>query len=176
MLALAGGGCSRVRKIAGPEVVFPRLDSARQQFYYAAQFDEQTLVGKGPEKGEERLRRIIAAYQTVLDHFPDDQLFAPLAQAAIGNCYFRMKDYRKTIQVFKRLQDRYPNYPFIHAEAEWKIGRSYDLLGNSSQAKRHYKRCIDTFGRSKNDQIQAIVSMCKQFYIQPSVPGRPTKG
>ena len=99
-----------------------------------------------------------------------------MSQAAIGNCYFRMKDYRKTMQVFKRLQERYPNYPFIHCEAEWKIGRSYDLLGNSTQAKRHYKRCIDTFGRSKNDQILAIVALCRQFYIQPSVPGRPTKG
>jgi len=171
-------GCSRFRKIGGisrSDVVFPRLDSAREQFYYARQIDDQTLVGRNPEKRDVRLQQVIAAYQMVLDHFPDDQIYTPLAMASIGNCHFRMKDYRKTISVFKSVEKRHPNYPFVYAEAEWKIGRSYEFLGDGREAKRHYKLCIDTFGYSKNEQIKAFVALCKQRYIEPSVPGRPPK-
>ncbi len=153
-----------------PDVVFPRLDSAREQFHYAANFDANTLVGADPQKGEQRLLRIIAAYQMVAEHFPDDPIYTPLAKAGIANCYFKMKKYRKAIALFKQLEEEYPNYPFIHAEAEWKIGRAYDFLGKSAEAKRHYKRCIDTFSRSRNEQIQTIVAACRQYYIQPSVP------
>ncbi len=153
-----------------PDVVFPRLDSAREQFHYAANYDANTLVGGDPQKGEQRLLRIIAAYQMVVDHFPDDPIYTPLAKAGIANCYFKMKKYRKVIALFKELEEEYPNYPFIHAEAEWKIGRAYDLLGKSAEAKRHYKQCIDTFSRSGNEQIQTIVAACRQYYIQPSVP------
>ncbi|MCX8038418.1 MAG: tetratricopeptide repeat protein [Candidatus Sumerlaeia bacterium] len=166
--------CTRLPQIQPkPDVVFPRLDSAREQFHYAANFDANTLVGGDAQKGEQRLLRIIAAYQMVADHFPDDPIYTPLAKAGIANCYFKMKRYRKAIALFKDLQEQYPNYPFIHAEAEWKIGRAYDLLGKSAEAKRHYKQCIDTFSRSRNEQIQTIVAACRQYYIQPSIPQPP---
>jgi tetratricopeptide (TPR) repeat protein len=181
-LAIFASGCSRLKEIARPltrsftrpSAVFPRLDTARDQFNYAAEIDQNTLAGPR-EKGVERLQRVVAAYQMVLDHFPDDPIYTPLAEAGIGNCYFRMKEYRKAIRTFKRLEARYPNFSFIHAQAEWKIGQSLDSLGNSFEAKIHYKRCIDTFGRSKNEQIQLIVALCKQYYMPPSFPGKTTR-
>ncbi|KPL09847.1 hypothetical protein AMJ85_05960 [candidate division BRC1 bacterium SM23_51] len=173
VLGTAACGCSRFIARGRSDVVFPRLDSAREQFYYAAQYDENTLVPRErSEERDERVRRIIAAYQTVLDHFPGDQLYAPLALASIGNCYFDKENYRRTIRIFKDAQERYPNYPFVHAEAQWKIGRSLERLGKIRQAKRHYKCCIDTFRHSKNDQILAIVALCSDRYFQPSVPER----
>lgn len=171
-LAVAAWGCARLTGRGRPDVVFPRLDSAREQFYYAAQYEKGMLLPREGKERKERVRRIIAAYQTVLDHFPGDQIHAPLALASIGNCYFRMKDYRETIRVFKDAKERYSNYPFIHAEAEWMIGRSLERLGKSREAKRHYKRCIDTFSHSKNDRILMIVAQCRNRYIVPSVPGR----
>jgi tetratricopeptide (TPR) repeat protein len=168
-------GAGTIPRITGPDVVFPRLDSAREQFFYARQVDERTLVGRKTEERDVRLTQVIAAYQMVLDHFPDDQLYAPLALASIGNCYYRLRDYRGTIRIFKNIQERYPCYPFVHAEAEWMIGRSLDTLGDSREAKRHYKLCIDTFGHSRNEAIKALVALCKQRYIEPSVPGRRAK-
>lgn len=165
-------GAGTIPRITGPDVVFPRLDSAREQFFYARQVDERTLVGRKTEERDVRLSQVIVAYQMVLDHFPDDQLYAPLALASIGNCYYRMREYRGTIRIFKNIQERYPCYPFVHAEAEWMIGRSLDDLGDSREAKRHYKLCIDTFGHSRNEAIKMLVALCKQRYIEPSVPSR----
>jgi tetratricopeptide (TPR) repeat protein len=172
VVALVPSGCARLGFDRTSDIVFPRLDSAREQFYYAAQYDEQTLVGKGPERRDVRLERIIAAYQTVLDHFPNDRLYAPLALAGIGNCYFRMGDYPKAIRVFKDTKRRYPNYPFVHAQAEWRIGESLQQMGKAEEAKESYRRVIDTFRHSKNDRIQLIVTICKSRYIPPSIPGR----
>ncbi len=166
--------CSWLRATSQPDVTFPRLNTAREQFYYAANYDQNTLAQRG-EKGVERMSRVIAAYQMVLDYFPADQIYAPLAQAAIGVCHFRIKDYRTAIRIFKQLEERYPNFPFVHAEAEFHIGRSYELLGDGAKAKFHYQRCIDTFGHSKNDQIKAFVALCSQYYIAPSVPPRTKK-
>jgi len=165
-------GCSHLSLKKEPEVVFPRLDTARAQFYYAARYDENTLVGGSREERNRRLRRIIAAYQTVLDNFPDDQFYTPLALASIANCYFRMGDYREAIKIFEEAKKRYPNYPFIHAQAEYKIAQSLDRLGKTAEAKRRFKRCIDTFRHSENDQIRAIVAMCEQLYLRPTVPER----
>jgi len=175
VLAAAALACGRLGAVGGSDVVFPRLDSGREQFYYAAAFDQQVKVGSSTDRADERLRSKIKAYQMVLDHFADDQIYAPLAEVGIGNCYFRLKDHRKTIRVFQNLEERYPNYPFIHAEAEWMIGRSLENLGDNADAKRHYKRCIDTFQYNKNEEIKTIVALCKDRYIQPSVPRRPRK-
>lgn len=174
-LGLTAMGCSKLKTVAQGDVVFPRLDSVREQFYYAKKVEDTTLIGRTSEKRDTRLMQVIAAHQMVLDHFPDDQIYAPLALASIGNCYFKMQDYRRAIRIFKSIEKRYPNYPFVHAEAEWKIGRSEELLGNSREAKRHYKLCIDTFRHSKNDQIKTIVALCQQYYLPPSIPGKPKR-
>ena len=83
-----------------------------------------------------------------------------------------MREYRKAIRIFRAIEERYPNYPFAHAQAERQIGRAYDVLGNPATAKQHYKRCIDTFRHSENEQIKAIVAACTQLYVPPSVPSR----
>jgi len=175
IVGLWGAACSRAKVFLGPDVTFPRLDSARDQFQYAADYDRSMLVGSDAKKVEERSRYKIAAYQMVLDHFPDDQIYAPLAEAAIANCYFKMKDYGRTIRIYKSLEERSPNYPFVHAQAEWMMGRSHDALGESAEAKRHYKRCIDTFQYHKNEEIKTFVGLCREQYIAPSVPARSRK-
>lgn len=172
-LAVVGGtiafGCASARK---SPVVFAQFNTAREQYLAAQKFESETLVGPTAEKRSERLAWIIAGYQMVLDHFPDDQLYRPLAHLGIANCYFDMREYRKAIRIFEAIEARYPNYPFAHAQAEWKIGRSYDALGNPAAAKSHYKRCIDTFRYSENDLLKTIVAACMHLYVPPSVPSR----
>ena len=170
--SLAVAGCSRLASLVEPRapIVFPNYDTADQQFFYAVEYDRTTLVPRGTS-GKERLQRIIAGYQTVIDHFPNDQTYVPLSYAAIGNCYFRMEEYRRTIRIYQGAMERYPNYPFLHAEGAWKIGRSYELLGRPAEAKRYYKSCVDTFRHSKSDRILAFVALCRQQWKEPSVPG-----
>jgi tetratricopeptide (TPR) repeat protein len=184
LLGVGAVGCSRLKATVGigktggiiggskSNVVFPRFDTAREQYFYASQIDDKTLAGRNTAERDERSQAVIAAYQMVADHFPDDDKYTPLALASIGNCYFRTKDYRRTIRIFKSIEERYPCYPFVHAEAEWKIGRSYELLGDGREAKRHYKLCIDTFAHYKNERIKTLVALCKQQYIEPTVPSR----
>ncbi|MBM3334857.1 tetratricopeptide repeat protein [Candidatus Sumerlaeota bacterium] len=172
-LAIVGSvivlGCATPAK---SPAVFAQFNTAREQYFAAAKFDMETLVRRGQERGFERLGWIITGYQMVLDHFPDDPLYSPLAHLCIADCYMRMSEYRKAIRTFRAIEARYPNHPFAHAQAERQIGRAYDSLGQPATAKRYYKRCIDTFRHSENDQIKAIVAACTQLYVPPSVPGR----
>jgi len=175
LLGAVAMGCARLKRSGESDVVFGRRDSARDQYYDAVKFNEATLVPREPKIRDMRLRRVIAAYQMVLDHFPDDPLYTPLAWASIGNCYSRMEEYRRAIRIFKEIEERYPNYPFVHAEAEWIIGSSLDKMGKSAEAKRHYRRCVDTFRHSENDQIKFYVALCEQRYLHPTIPTRRPK-
>jgi tetratricopeptide (TPR) repeat protein len=175
ILLLIGAGltaCSWLSLGPKEDFVFPRLESANAQFFYAAKIDQNTLVGRNQADTERKLRYVAAAYQAVIDHFPEDQIFTPLAVAGIGNCYFRMGDYQKTINTFKNAKEKYPNYPYLHAFAEYKIGQSCENLKRDREAKQHYKRCMDTFGHSDNPEIKMIVGMCRDRWIRPSIPER----
>lgn len=168
-LSLQALGCGWLTKPLGfrqePDYVFPRLDSARAQYSYAAQ-----IHGNAVSETREKLQQIIAAYQQVLDYFAEDELWTPLALAQIGVCYFRMANYRKTIEVMRRAKQAYPNYPFVHAQAECWIGRSLENMGRHREAKEHYKRCMDTFRHNKNTQIQEIVGIARTHWIRPAIP------
>lgn len=163
-------GCKMLGLRSDPAPVFPRLDSAQAQFFYAADIDENTLHGRPGRETDLRMEHVIAAYEEVLTHFAEDQFFTPLALTGIGNCHYEAGHYQKVIEVFERAKKEYPRYPFVHATAEWRIAESLEKLGRHREAKDHFQRCINTFEHNENTRIQAIVKDCKAKWIQPSIP------
>jgi tetratricopeptide (TPR) repeat protein len=153
------------------DAVFSRRDTARDQYYDAAQFDKKTILGKDQAENRKKMLRVVAGYRMLPDHFADDPYYTPLAVASMADKYFQMGEYKRTIRLYEDLKKKHPRYPYVHAKAEYKIGECYEKLGQAAIAKQYYKRCFDTFRYDQNDRIKMIVALAYQKWNPPTIVG-----
>ena len=81
-----------------------------------------------------------SAFQDFLKKFPDS-VHAPNVHYAMGNAYLALKDYRKALDSYQSLVNKYSYHPKI-AEALFGIAESQQELSDKAGAKKTLKQII----------------------------------
>ncbi len=86
----------------------------------------------------------IMAYEDFLKTENPDSDLAAAALFGIGVCYEDKGQYKKAIEYYQKVLDKYPHF-FRNDEVLLSIGRCYDVMGNLSKAVEYYKQVVEKY-------------------------------
>ena len=81
-----------------------------------------------------------------------DSPMADDAQYWLGECYYGKKEYAKAIPEFEKVERNYPKGDQL-VPALFKMGRSYEELGEKKKAKVIFQRIVNEFPKSMEAKI-----------------------
>ena len=103
---------------------------------------------------EEKFGEAIQTYKDILEKFPD----VYIANANIGNIYFKMKDYDQAITYYQKVLDKDPE----NNEVKIFIGNSYSNKGDSEKAQEWYNKV-----EFENiDDVNVLYNIGTDFYAK----------
>lgn len=71
------------------------------------------------------------------------------AQYRIGEAFSSRKEHAKALEEFLRVTMLFGNYPAWAAPAQYQIGETHRLMGNTREAHAAYRRCVEAYGGSR---------------------------
>ena len=77
-------------------------------------------------------------FEKILSEFPGSR-FSEEAQLGLGDIYFALNDYEKALGEYRKLQEKYPDTPFM-AMALYRLGRSCQKLGRMNEARYYFQK------------------------------------
>jgi len=148
-----------------PQVFVPEHETAREQYWFAYTKHQETLIPPSdPKSRERRLKQILAGYQKVVDLFPDDRDYTPLAKLQIGELYRSYKLLPEALKMSESIIADYGDIEFIDAKARYDRGRALEELGRAAEAQQAYKDCMDRHKDSKDKDVLMVVGWCRRLY------------
>ena len=147
-------------------IIIPEFNTATEQFLFAKNLKDKGIYEQ--PKGKDRKihdRAVTQAYQNVIDRFPDDKKVTPLAWIELGDIYFKLKDYDKTLFYYETAKHQYPNQDDIQCRALFGTARTHDRLKNFEEAISLYRQC---FMRFENDSRPYLAIIGQQARINYS--------
>ena len=146
--------------------VIPVYDTAEEQFRFAEKYYTDTLPSIDPERRREQMLKAIACFNKVVERFPDDEEWTPLALIWTGDVYYKSKDFEDAIKYYERARENYPNYDYVQIKALWAEGKSLELMSNYDQAHQMHREVLDRYEERKDldSASQFIVKDCRSLY------------
>jgi len=106
--------------------------------------EEGKLYQSGLDKADQgQYLNAAADFQTFLKKYPKST-FAPMAQYWIGECFYSMRDYKRTIKEFQIYIQANPRHEKV-ASAILKQGNSFYELGMVEESKPFYEKVIKEY-------------------------------
>jgi tetratricopeptide (TPR) repeat protein len=171
-------GCSMVKKDTPPEtrLVIPDYNTVAEQYEFAATFAKKLPPSVHKETRARQLRQQIQAYEKVVQSYPADTQFTPVAYLEIGDCYGSMGDYTRAREYYQAAPQRWPDNEFVRARSMYSYAKVLDAERNYTESKQVYKQVMDEFGKSGDSRIKQIVQRASAAYYtlreQPAAPGK----
>jgi hypothetical protein len=147
------------------DVVIPVLPTAQEQFDLATrEFRNYTgFWGAGSQRNE-YAERALAAYQTVIDKFPQEQSLVARSELCIGIIWKQQGKEHKALGILKGVQEKYASDDDVQIKTLHEIGLLLDDCGKHRQAKDYYDRVMKRYTQSTKQEHKAIVADCKSRY------------
>jgi hypothetical protein len=194
MRALLASGCRSARWTVGlflvgltgcifgkpPVATVPIKATAVEQYKFASDQQARTNLPLILDKTRYREQREVLrqVYQKVIDNFPADRVFTPLAKLDVIEIGLGLSDsptvriipsasqVHQAIEQVKAVAKDYPEYEFIQAKSLYLEGMYHKFLGEYPQAQPCFKEVMDKFANSKDKSIGLIVLNAKKAYDQ----------
>jgi len=93
----------------------------------------------------------LIGFQNYISQFPDTSL-SPDAQYWIGQVYYTRKDYRKAIEAFALVVQKYPKSDAV-ARSLLQEGLAYLELGDKTQARAVFRRVVQDYPFSEESKL-----------------------
>ena len=158
LLALGLTGCLR------NSVVIPDQDTAEQQFQYAELKRRWETPPAEVKARKDFYRKHAYMFAKVIERFPDDELYVPLAIIAIAKLDYKSENYRQVVRYLEKALVFFPDNDQYQVRATFTIGRSLDQLKRYKKAKPYYRRCVEKYGTSGDKIVQSLVKECRLYY------------
>ena len=157
-LVLLAAGCGLFNR----RPLVPELPTAQDQYLFAYQ-QKEDLKHRLIEKSEmdEEYRKIIYAYQQVIDRFPDDERFTPLAWLSQAELYDRMDEDKEAVEHYDVVLERYQDDDVLQAAALLGEGRALIDMHRFEEGRLVLMRCVDTYKDNPDKNIQYYIAECK---------------
>lgn len=150
-------------------VEVPLCQNAKEQYTFAKKLhlselpESQLLMYIKPEHREAKINKAIYAYSKVIEYFPKDTVYTPLASVDIANLYTMKKEYKTAVKIYNEALDKYSKNDFVYAASLYGLGKCYHRMEKYPKSIECFNKCIEEFDKkTTNKEIQTIVLACKQ--------------
>ena len=123
----------------------PALDDVKEQYRYARTQDTQYRQPLNAGQGEELSKIAIAAWQKVVDEFPNETLSTSRARLNIALIHEDRGRNRDALRIYENLIETCPDDDIIQATAMFRAAGLYDQQNEGEKAKEYYRLIIARF-------------------------------
>lgn len=148
-----------------PEILFPDLKNAAEQYRFAVEF-RYKQTQRPTRNIEDQTWPIIVGFQKVVERFPDDKTYTPLAVLDIGDAYYRMGEFEEALKRYERAYRDYVEIDFVQAKSILMRGSCSQALGRHAEANKLYRECFELYGGHPDELIQELVRRAERLYRQ----------
>jgi tetratricopeptide (TPR) repeat protein len=176
---LALAGCSMFE--SRPLVVVPIQKDAAAQYACANHYRERQqieLIADATRYAKAR-DEVMQTYQKVIDYFPNDREYGPLAELDIVSmrCGFDSrravmtgrqfkKTMRQALDDLQALMKRCPAYDYVQVKGLYFSGRCHLLLKDYRAAQGDFRQARDRFIKNDNTKVKALAEVAAAYYKQ----------
>lgn len=172
------GGCSMAKKAQSApteeKLIIPNYPTAKDQYNFARVYQNSQVRTSDKTRRDVQLDKAIQAYRKVLEVFPNDEQFAPLAMMNIGDCVGMKKDYRGAREVYAEAAARWPHIELIQARTAYSTARTMDQEQRFEDGKAVYKKIMEQYGNSQDPAVRQIAKLSAENYYR--LRTEPAKG
>ncbi len=169
---------SLFRRSEPKKLVIPDFETAREQYAYAASLQASMLPSFDKKRRRVQLDRIIQCYSKVVDNFPNDTVYTPVAFVIIAESYAELGQEQKAQSMFQEALQRWSDNDYIVARSMLNIALSLDRQKRFSESQRIYKEIIERFKNCQKPGVGEIVTRAEsRYYAAKEEPVRkPNQG
>lgn len=157
MVALLGSCASWF----APRHAVPEEATAREQMRIAERQLENARTTFDPDMRTEELEKAVAAFRAVVERFPDDRNFTPLAHYYWAMLTQDLGEYRRAERLYRETLRKYPNDEVVNASALFGLAETYERLGRGRDAQDTYRELVEIYANSSDPIIQDLVSIAR---------------
>jgi tetratricopeptide (TPR) repeat protein len=154
-------GCSGT---IGNAPIIPEYDTAQDQYIYA--YDRKMTVRRNILKEENELQadyeKVLKCFERVVERFPEDEQYTPLAYLSIGDTYMKLGKYGKAEDQFDFILKNYIDDDALQSAALLGKASSLSALERYEEARLILRKCIDTYEKSENESVKSYVNKCQR--------------
>jgi tetratricopeptide (TPR) repeat protein len=159
-------GCSW---LTGPTFIVPDEATAREQMEVAQRQLSDARQTFDEELRKEEIRKAIAACQKVVDRFPNDRRFTPVAHLFVASLYQELGEHRRAERVYRQVLKLYPEDAEVNSGALFGLAETLEKLGKAEESKETYRELVDLYGQSNQRTIRERVEVARLRYRSVSV-------
>lgn len=145
-------------------IFVPEFKTPREQWVFAHDMHTRSFMPVEPAQRPRHLKRLVAGYEKVIERFPEDQQFTPLAKLEICELQFRYEQYPLSLQMADSIIADYSSIEYIDAKARFVRGLSLENLDRRIEAQKTYKECIDKYKDSTDELVKVVIGRCRRLY------------
>lgn len=181
LAALCISGCAALPGGSSADdttLVIPDFPTAEEQYSFASLYEKSALKAADPGRREKQLHREIQCYEKVVQGFPQDSKYTPLARLEIADARCSLGDYRKAAAEYETIYDSYPESEYIRARSLYTRARLLDQQLKYEEAQKMYRRVHEEFAGSSSGAVQDIVKRADKLYMrvrETKKPGRKSR-
>lgn len=179
---LLPSGCERFRGgdllgRGGPAVFIPLQDTAYNQYQYAVRERQRNEIAlrdrTASPRREDARRAVAAAFRMVVEQFPEDRAWTPLARLDLADMQAGLdvsggrasaSDLKASIAEFRRLREEFPELEYIQAKARYDEAVAWRELKDFGRAQELFKEVSDLYRASSEKDLQYIAQMADLAY------------
>lgn len=167
LVALSLGGCASI-PFGGAstenQLVIPEFPSAKEQYGFATLFKDSTIPATDENRREVQVSRLTQCYDQVVQKFPDDPTYTPLARLEMADAARSIAQLKDAQRQYNEILADYPGNEYVQARSLYSIGRTLDSLHDYEEAKIYYRRVHDEYADSSSAAVRDIVKRADRLY------------
>ncbi len=153
------------------KLVIPDFDTAQEQFAYASSLHVGVLPSLDKKKRRQQLERWIQAYSKVVERFPDDKTYTPLAYLTVAECQADLGKIQIARSMFREATERWGDNELVVARAMYDLAVTLDQEQRYSESQQIYREIIERFKDSQKPGVGEIVKKAQaRYYLAKEEP------
>lgn len=152
---------SSCASLFGPRHAVPEEATAREQMRVAERQLEAARTTFDPDMRQEELEKAVAAFRAVVERFPNDSNFTPLAHYYWAMLSQEKGNSRRAERLYREVLRRYPNDDVVNASALFGLAETYEQLGRGRDSQETYRELVEVYANSDDPIIQDLVQIAR---------------
>lgn len=161
LLLVGGLLLASCASLFGPRYIVPEEPSAREQMRIAERQLSDARTTFDEDLRREETRKAIAAFRAVVERFPRDTDFTPLAHYYWASLSQEIGEYRRAERVYRDALRLYPNDDVVNAFSLFGLAETLQELNRRQESLDTYRELIDVYAQSDDPQIRQRVQVAR---------------
>lgn len=161
LIFLGGFLLASCATLFGPSHIVPEEPTAREQMRVADRQLTTVRATFDEDLRREETRKAIAAFRAVVERFPKDTEFTPLAHYYWARLSQEIEEHRRAERIYRDVLRLYPNDDVVNAFSLFGLAEALQELDRRQESLDTYRELVDVYAQSDDPNIRERVAVAR---------------